>query len=112
MAWHRTSAKVVSIIERYGPGPGISYEIDVEYTYELDGRQLTGTQLTLGYDRFSAREASELKIQFFPGGTAEVYFDPRNPADSVLVRDRPAWWLWVVGAGLLAADVGYVLWIG
>lgn len=63
------------------------YRLEVRYTYEVDGTGYTGQRLhqeeqwTRDY-----REVVELEQQFPAGAQATAYYDPADPAESVLIR--------------------------
>jgi hypothetical protein len=65
-----------------------SYHPDVTYEYVVDGKTYTGTRATefsMGGTNF--RGPTETFIKKYPkGAEVAVYYDPANPADSVLEK--------------------------
>lgn len=92
---------------------GDTYKIEVEYTYDVGGREFTGQRYNFMLDMYSGgREGKQEVVQSLPPGTQTVcHVNPNDPADAVLNRGLTAdmWWglfpfpFFLVGSiGLLA----------
>ena len=85
--WMSTTGRVVKVEVRSGglSGRRSSGSLRVVYTYRVWGKTYTG-------DRFSptARNAPlSMQNRYSPGQLVRVFFDPRHPGRSVLVRYDP-----------------------
>ena len=79
---------------RDGPGrtssTSTSYMPRVEYRYEVDGEAHTGTRLELLERGEGTRAKVAAKLEKFPqGAKVAVYYDPDDPAQSVLKPGTP-----------------------
>ena len=76
---------------RYGytsRGETVTYDLDVEYDYHVDGVAYRGRRFYFG-PRTGDREYWEEKAKrYCSDNRVEVYYDPRNPEQSVLETDR------------------------
>jgi hypothetical protein len=78
----------------------------VRYAYSANGREFEGTRAFLSRSKFdSETEANAWKGKVAPGVTT-VWYDPADPATSVLQIDRPS------KAGLFIGGVFAVILIG
>ena len=91
---------------------GSRYIADVAYTYKINGTRYVSHQISL-WSR-DLRESDDLNAEFVSrhpvGSAVEVYYDPKNPANAVLIpgadkRDLPT----IVGGGILFIFVVVVL---
>jgi hypothetical protein len=65
--------------------PATSYLPNVEYSFTVMGLKYRGTRIAFGMDITGTRSKAEKIINRFPAGSAVVvYYDPNNPAESVL----------------------------
>ena len=60
------------------------YDFHVRYAYAVDGRDYTHNVATL-YTLSGKAECEALLNQFPAGAKADIYYDPQNPQDAVLV---------------------------
>ncbi len=65
-------------------GKGVSYSVEMEYSYEVAGIAYHGTTYRHGFGRSSRKFAEPLVQAFFPGQPVEVYFNPSDPSDAAL----------------------------
>lgn len=73
-------------VETSGEGPDASW-CHVVYEYVVGGRRYTGKRVEFGDRHFLTRKKSSRHLQRYPlHARVPVYFDPANPADSVLER--------------------------
>lgn len=103
---------------RQNPGSeGSSYDVDIEYTYEVEGREFRGTRVR--YYKLWTREWVARFVDGHPAGAVvTVYFDPSSPEDSVLLRDTDGGPLFAVmfllpfnvGALVLGGILALILW--
>jgi hypothetical protein len=93
-SWLQTTGRIISFGINYGT-PSISYE------YEAQGEVFTGTKFTPGPKAFYPKGSGTSfpksfyfnesgQLRFSPGNSVEVFYDPRNPGDSALVREMPS----------------------
>ena len=73
-----------------------TFSIDFEYTYAVDGVEYEGSRITFfQYAVFANSYQNEQFIRAHPVGTrVDVYYDPRDPSQSVLMRTIPLRQLW------------------
>ena len=57
----------------------------IKYEFELDGRKFEGTRITASDTGMTSQEAATQTKQYPPGARTVVFYNPQNPADSVLV---------------------------
>lgn len=82
------------------------YHPIVRYAYSADGRQYEGSRAFLSRAKFDSEAlAKEWQARVNPG-PATVWFDPADPATSVLQIDRPS------KAGLFVGGVFAVILVG
>ena len=67
-------------------GNGKSRELVIEYEYEVDGRQLRNDCYQYGYDFPGGSDREDVCERMPAGSRVTVYYDPANPADSVLIK--------------------------
>ena len=91
MNWSRTPGRVLSFGVTYGL-PEVSYE------YTVDDQTRTGTKFHPGpFSKISSSGTTaksfylnpDGSLKFLPDSTAEVYYDPANPADAALATGLP-----------------------
>lgn len=73
-----------------GEGPAC-YEVDLVYTYSVDGRDRTGTRLRTGAEpRYATlHEAAAVALSYPPGSVVNVHYDPWNPTECALRISEP-----------------------
>ena len=65
--------------------PQTVYRPEVTYTYEVDGRRLTGTTLNLeGLELSNEERVRAHAARYAPGQSVTVYYDPAAPERAVL----------------------------
>lgn len=65
-----------------------SHQASVEYGYQVDGVEYTGTRVAFTVSGGAAAEAKAQADAFPPGYTTEVYYHPSDPSVCVL---QPGW---------------------
>jgi len=77
-----------SEIERYTDSDGTTYSADLEYVYEVDGREYAATRYRFGgFTSSSDRSYASGIVRAHPvGAEVDVFYNPDDPADAVLSR--------------------------
>jgi hypothetical protein len=113
-SWPTAPAKITRLeVRENSDSDGSTYQVEVEYSYVVDGRPYDGKQLAFGYNATSGREAHDeicRKLQ----GAKQVFvrYDPANPARSclsyglhrslqILLAFAVTWLAFIVGMTLL-----------
>lgn len=95
--WTRTSGRIVDARVEELPGPaeegGPRFRAVVRYAYEGRGRTYESEQVSVGSspaETTSDRGEAQRQVDRHPAGRdVEVWFDPRDPREAVLVRGVP-----------------------
>ena len=66
-------------------GGNPTYGVDLEYTYEVDGVTHTGWQYRYGDTKATDNHAATVVSKLPAGTIVEVFYNPRDPADAVLL---------------------------
>jgi hypothetical protein len=104
------SASVKAFQERKDDGPGwrTHYRPEIVYSYVVEGVRYTGDKASRGVQSSSTMEAPARRraARYAPGSTVPVYYNPENPAESVLNPGSWAPWLvWLIPAIVLAIAI-------
>jgi hypothetical protein len=85
-SWPTTRGVLTSLALKENPGSeGSTYEVKVEYTYTVAGKQYRGSCLAFGYMAGSEREAhAEIHEKLKAAKSVDVRYDPDDPASSTL----------------------------
>ncbi len=80
---------IESRVDAHFDSDGNTYGFKIRYTYEAGGTTHEGNRYAFGEMKSSDGQARarELVQQHPAGSPITVYFDPKDPADSVIVRD-------------------------
>jgi len=90
LQWPRVSGKLVQC-EQYHRGidqSHTSYRVDVTYFYAVNGREYIGHRIapwSAGLESKSRTRSSAFAIDHPVGSPVDVYYDPRQPGDAVLL---------------------------
>ena len=87
--WQKASGCILrSFVLVYTGDDGKGCKATVEYEYTAaDGTAYKGTRLRFGHTgSWNRARAERVLAPFPPGATVDVFFDPGNPAEAVLVR--------------------------
>lgn len=89
-----------------------TYAPDVAYTFAVEGRTYEGRRVTLVPRNYPQDFAVRAVLARYPvGGTARVFYDPRDPANCVLDRSTNGTeWAYPIGGVILVA-LGVYLWL-
>ena len=102
-----TKAEIVEEKDRDSRG----YVVNVLYGYTVDGVSYTGQRIGFGKRQYIRKKRAQAELQRYPvNSSVLVYFDPRKPADAVLVREYPDNLILVMGGIILLAIVVAGLW--
>lgn len=85
--WPTAQGKLVSVeLKHKSDGEGaMTYEVLVEYTYDVMGKPYRGSRLAYGYASSSGLESHrEIERKLKAAKSVEVRYDPFDPATSVL----------------------------
>ncbi|HEX5360602.1 MAG TPA: DUF3592 domain-containing protein [Fluviicoccus sp.] len=64
------------------------YQWQLRYRYQVDGKTYTGSRYHYGAMPYSRKALQEMARPYAYGNEVTVYINPRDPAESVLVRER------------------------
>jgi Protein of unknown function (DUF3592) len=78
--------------------------VELSYQYKVGARTFTSSRVAFAAFRNDANSKAALVARFPSGSEVEVFYDPRNPSNAVLLREPSNLWLWVTTTG--AAFVG------
>ncbi len=85
------------------------YTVDVRYSYEVEGQKFEGDRLRYGNESHDSRaSAMEEQSLFASGKEVQVYYDPKTPSQSVLIKGIGLSWLGMA-LGLMALVIGLVV---
>jgi hypothetical protein len=88
-------------------GGSARYRIDVDYTYEVNGRPYRGDRLTSGDAYFRDLRSAQSALRGLEAGRpVTVYYDPADPTRSVLRPPSPARLALLFALPLLMAAAG------
>ena len=64
------------------------YRPEILYEFSVEGKQYTGVRRTLLTWQTSGSQPAEAVVSNYPvGKKVTVYYDPRNPRESILIRE-------------------------
>jgi len=121
-SYHEVPGKVLSSeVERHRSDDGYTYQAEIEFTYQVDGRTYTHDEHAYGVMGSSDRSLAREAVRKFPKGRqVTVYYNPDDPQDAVLDRSFESipWFMLLfmmpfnmVMLGLWAG-CGYYVWKG
>jgi len=85
--WYPSAVGTVdSIQQTVSHGRSTTYGIDIAYHYTVDGQQYNSTRLRYMQPSTSGNWTGPILRQFPAGSHPPVYYDPRDPGESVLIR--------------------------
>lgn len=85
------------------------YTVDVRYSYEVEGQKFEGDRLRYGNESHDSRASANDEQLLYPQGKAvQVYYDPKTPSQSVLIKGIGLSWL-AMALGLMALVIGLVV---
>lgn len=91
-----------------------TYRAHVKYEYEIAGAWYTNDKIGVGMvvSTSGTKKAQETLARYPVGSTVKVYYDPNNPADSVLEQKASSNLTLILGIIFLAVGLCMVLPIG
>lgn len=73
----------------------------VQYSYGVEGRSFTGTRITASDEYQKNRgSAEDILVRYPSGASVAVFYDPQDPANSVLAQGMPGNVKVMLGAGV------------
>jgi hypothetical protein len=110
--WTQTSGTILRtfVLVETDPEGSKGFTPSIEFEYVVEGNRYKGSRLRYGQVGSSKRELAERTIAAYPLGTSvPVFFDPRNPKDSVLLCGTSWGNLFIAVAGVAFLGTGFVL---
>ena len=104
-SWLPAAATVVES-EVYSMGGG-KWRARFAYEYEVGGRLYSSRRVAF-YRSITGHRAQEFVARHPVGSPAQVYYDPKRPAESVLNRSVPALWILPLAALACGAFAAYL----
>ena len=112
-SWPDTSGRVIETrvvevhLESQGPGTKRWFEVRVTYTFDAAGRTHRGDRTGLWPERRLGQQARALAAGYPPGQPVSVYYNPSDPARSMLDRSigGGTWAMAIAGVPLFALGV-------
>jgi hypothetical protein len=90
------------ISQEGGGRGGPSYDVTVEFTYQYQGTNYTGTRLYPGAKSYETESAAEDELEPYNAGeTVTAYVDPDAPSNGFLKKQTTENPFWLIGFGLL-----------
>lgn len=84
------------------------YIVRIRYFYEVSGQRIEGNRLQYGNKSHGKRSSAEQEQSLYPAGKeVQVFYDPKNPQRSVLLKGSGTTWL-AMGLGFMALVLGSV----
>jgi len=112
--WPTTTGVIVSVeVQEAGGGEGTRWRPHIAYTYDVDGRVITGTQLTVGKAPAikDEEEARDYVRRYLPQTRVRVYYNPDEITESVLEPSTPRSAHLNLTLGIALACLGPVLFL-
>jgi len=101
--WDRTDCTIEASSVRKS---GDSFDLDVRYSYRVQGRSFTGTRFRGGMSpSMDAGDAERARDRYAPGTGAVCYVDPSVPQESILERGS-LWLLLIILFPLIFVAIG------
>lgn len=109
-SWTKTTGKVYesTVQSEFSPGSGDepdswAYYPQVRYQYWTGSEWLCGDRIRFDRHGYGAPAKAQAELTRYPvGAQLEVYFDPANPSQAVLLRSSSTGWvLTALGAAIL-----------
>lgn len=84
------------------------YSVSIRYSYEVAGQKFEGQRLQYGNKSHDKHSMAKQEQSLYPAGKeVQVFYDPRNPKSSVLLKGIGTTWL-AMGLGFMALVLGSV----
>ena len=113
-SWTRGTARIVrseQVMETRNEREVPAARIEFEYTVTFD--KYRGNRVSIGEIVPGSPEVAAALRRYPMGGSAPVYYDPKNPQNAVLERDLPQKFglVWIMVAVVAVACIGGAAWI-
>ena len=108
--WSTTQGKLLKrgIAPGSSAGGGPVYNADIQYSYTVDGKELTARQMFSGKGEGYDAGTMKNKVDALPDNP-EVHYDPKNPAEAYLLLSASWQSLLALIFGALLTLVGGIL---
>lgn len=112
--WPTTVATIdatgISTRQKEGKQSGSFYIPTVHYTYEVDGKAYSGTQIQISEPKFSNRTEADDMVRWLSGDqNLKASYDPQNPQRAVLLPGVPESLLARLGMLVIGGVLGLVV---
>ena len=117
-SWPEAPGRVVDAlveeVDQGGHGPGTKrwFEVHITYAFEAAGQTHRGDRVGLWRELRLGPQAKDVAASYPPGHPVPVYYDPLNPARSLLDRSIGGGPWAMVCAGVLLLALGVVMLVG
>jgi hypothetical protein len=107
--WPAAAGRIVESKVTSSPGAHHDYTVNVRYSYEIDGQKFEGDRLRFGNKSYSKwTSAKKEQALYPPREEVQVYYNPTNPSQSVLIKGIGVSWM-MMALGLMALVIGLVV---
>lgn len=107
--WPAAAGRLIASEVTDYPGTDYEYTVSVRYSYEIDGREFEGDRLRFGNETHNSWAlAKDEQLLYPPGKEVQVYYDPKTPNRSVLIKGIGLSWM-MMALGLMALVIGLVV---
>jgi hypothetical protein len=111
--WPVVEGKLTHVsLDRRSGNKSVTYEVKVEYHYEAEGREYTGTRLAFGYTGSNIKNThDEIYQKLRKAKKIEVRYDPADPAIATLSHGvhQSVQFLMIFGGTWLLFVIGFSL---
>lgn len=103
MQWSTTPGNLLSFaITRGRVKNQTHYYPHLEYEYTVDGTRYVSNRISFGYLAYDSEEEAKADLERrIRGNPVQVYYDPKNPKDAVLIPDDASGLAVLIGVGVL-----------
>jgi hypothetical protein len=110
ISWPTAQGEIIkSQVTHRSNSDGDSYSPEVTYTYPVNSRSYKSYTIKFGENSYdSKRRAEEIAASYQVGNNVTVYYDPKNPGNSVLEPGVSSGSYIVLGIGLLFLTIGLI----
>jgi hypothetical protein len=110
--WMPTSCTIISSrVQSHRSDDGTTYQVDILYSYEFDGREHRSNRYHFMGGSSSGRKGKAAIVNQYPAGSWQTCFvNPRNPSEAVLERGLTRdMWFGVIPAVFMLIGVGGII---
>jgi len=86
--YERTAGLVTkSGVDVHSDSDGVSYRIDLEYSYEVDGVGYQNDRYRYGFEMFGRRDVRQIVARHSVDSMVDVFYDPAEPQDTLFALE-------------------------